>query len=472
MSRFGASLVAMAALLVLLAATDALGETTGAEKLKAAKTDFRVCAVINNLPFTNERGEGFDNKIAELLAKAEGKTLTYAWWSAPRGFVSHTLGRFDCDVVMGVPANYELTATTRPYYCSSYMAVTKAGVRMPVLDSSLAAKRIGVMVRTPPLDLLLRHHVEPLVYLPNSLDETSEAHRIVGDVAAGQTDAALAWGPIAGYFAARESTPLALRPIADTDPDLRFTFPISMGVRHQDHERLNRLNALIEQHQSEINAILKAYGVPLIENSAQCQPRQHEAALTPTAFVQPVADQQGGASTGTQPEAPAQQQPKPGNGAQSGASEITCNGPVKQDDIPKIGGGQSEKETTPPFTVKGNNVDKNTYLGWIRFAGFCERCHGTGGVGSALAPDLTKAMATLTRTQFDTIVSCGLIGNRGIGAMPAWGEDPNIAPYLAPLWSYLQARAKGGLGPGRPEELQQTANEQSGQQEKQPSSSQ
>jgi quinoprotein dehydrogenase-associated probable ABC transporter substrate-binding protein len=489
MSKFSASLVASAALTVLVA-TGARAEMTGTEKLKAAQTDFRVCAVLNNLPFTNQAGEGFDNKIAELLAKAEGKKLTYAWWRAPRGFVSHTLGRFDCDVVMGVPSNYELTATTRPYYCSTYVEVTKAGAPRPSLERPSAA-RIGVMVRTPPLGLLLSRHFDPQVYLPDTLDETSVAARIVSDVATGHTDAALAWGPIAGYFASKQQIPLAIRPIElPADANYRFTFPISMGVRHSDHERLRRLNALIEQHKPEIDAILKAYGVPLVENSAQCRPRPEEAAYrapTPAPLLQLAANQQSGASASGAPQQQAaspaangqqqaqntQQQAQntqaqgqqQGNQGQQQGSKISCNGPVKQDEIQRIGGGQQggQQQGGQPFTVQDGKVDPQTYKGWIRFAGFCERCHGTGGVGSAIAPDLTRFIPTLSEIQFKTIVTCGLTGDRGVGVMPAWGGNPNIEPYLDALWSYLQARTKGGLGPGRPQEIQTAQNQQSGQ---------
>ena len=103
--------------------------------------------------------------------------------------------------------------------------------------------------------------------------------------------------------------------------------------------------------------------------------------------------------------------------------------------------------------MQNGKADSKTYSGWVRFAAFCQVCHGTGGVGSAIAPSLTQALKTLNQRQFETIVSCGLKGNQGTGVMPAWGTNPNIEPYLEVLWAYLSARADGALGPGRPEKL-------------------
>jgi mono/diheme cytochrome c family protein len=120
-------------------------------------------------------------------------------------------------------------------------------------------------------------------------------------------------------------------------------------------------------------------------------------------------------------------------------------------DIERLASGSSAPKAA--YTVQGDNVDAKTYTGWLRFAAFCQTCHGTGGVGSAIAPDLTQALKSLNRRQFETIVSCGLKGNLCTGVMPAWGDNPNISPYIETLWVYLSARANGALGPGRPQKL-------------------
>jgi mxaJ protein len=432
----------------------AQGEMTGVEKLAAARTQFRVCAAPDNLPFSNRDGEGFDNKIAQLLAAAEGKPLVYAWWPLRRGFISNTLNRWECDVVIGVPTGYELAATTRPYYCSTYVGVQRAG-EPPALAGSEpgAAKRIGVMVQTPPLDLLLRHHVDPRVYLPIDPDGQTDPARIVDDVAAGRIDAAFVWGPLAGYFASREPTKLSVSPLtAPTDSDIRLSFPISVGVRHGDRARLDDLNALIDAHRTEINSILRNYGVPLVDDPAQCAPPQHAAEgpaaslLTPALEVAPTSGVPRIERIVEKTEQPSQK---------SETQTITCNGAVTLSEVQKLAAAAPPSSAAPPYRVRdGNKVDAKTYEGWIRFSAFCQQCHGMGGVGSALAPDLAQALKTLDEHQFRTIVSCGLKGNLGIGVMPAWQDNPNIDPYLDDLWAYLKARADGALGPGRPEKLQ------------------
>jgi mono/diheme cytochrome c family protein len=121
------------------------------------------------------------------------------------------------------------------------------------------------------------------------------------------------------------------------------------------------------------------------------------------------------------------------------------------EDIEKLAGGPSAPGKS--YTVQDGKVDATTYTGWLRYSAFCQACHGTGGVGSAIAPDLTQAMKSLDKRQFETIVSCGLKGNLGTGVMPAWADNPNIRPYIENLWAYLTARVDGALAPGRPQKL-------------------
>jgi mono/diheme cytochrome c family protein len=135
----------------------------------------------------------------------------------------------------------------------------------------------------------------------------------------------------------------------------------------------------------------------------------------------------------------------------SASDDINCKGAETMQDIQKLAGGSPASKA--PYSVQGGKIDAKTYTGWTRYAAFCQTCHGTGGVGSAIAPDLTQALKSLDKRQFETIVSCGLKGNLGTGVMPAWGNNPNIDPYIENLWIYLSARAEGALGPGRPEKL-------------------
>jgi mxaJ protein len=421
---------------ILVTAWPASAQSTGVQKLLAAQTEFRVCAAPDNLPFTNRAGQGFDNRIAQLLADAQGKKLSYTWWTAPRGLVSQTLDRWDCDMVLGVPADYELTSNTDPYYCSTYVEVTGASRPIRPLFAGASAGRVGVLVSTPPLDLMLRHHLMPRVYLP-AQDQGSNAGQIVRDVAAGRLDVGLVWGPVGGFFAARQSTALNVTRMTRSMDSERLAFPISIGVRHGDHERLVRLNRLIHTRADQIKAILRSYGVPLVEHSSECVPRR---AQNLTAFSGGPAAPMSAANylRVSDPEST-------GNSAQN-----LCNGVKTLSDVAKLDGAP---ETSKPYTVRGGKIDNDTYVGWTRFAVFCERCHGPGGGGSALAPDLATAVKGLNKRQFETIVRCGVTGNLGSGVMPAWGSNPNIMPYLDKLWDYLRARADGALGPGRPEPL-------------------
>jgi mxaJ protein len=334
------------------------GQMTGVEKLAAARTQFRVCAAPDNLPFTNRQGEGFDNKIAQLLATADGKPLVYAWWPQRRGFIHNTLNHWECDVVMGVPTGYELTATTRPYYCSTYVDVRSAGEPAVLAQSEPPPpKRVGVVVATPPLDLLLRHHIDPRVYLPNGDDHPGQ---IVDDVAAGRIDAALVWGPMAGYFVAREPRKLSFSPLeTPADHHIQLTFPVSLGVRHDDRARLDRLNALIAAHRAEIKAILTDYGVPLVDDPTQCSPAQHAAERTSRVMLKPALDV-AGASQAAEIEKIVENAGRPSSSQGSQTQDVNCKGPVTLPEVQKLGG---PPESGTPYQVADGKVDAKTYEG-------------------------------------------------------------------------------------------------------------
>jgi mono/diheme cytochrome c family protein len=274
--------------------------------------------------------------------------------------------------------------------------------------------------------------------------------QIVADVAGDKIDIALVWGPVGAYFAARQAAPLRTMALRDSaDPPARLAFPVSFGVRRGDKGRSAKIEGLARNAAAEIKAILAYEGVPLVDDPVQCDRMDQHAASEPAAMVQLVADTpstSGGGSAGVQ--TVAQQSDAPPKTAND---SIECNGTETTQDIEKLAGASSS--ATTPYAVQNGKVDATTYTGWVRYAAFCQSCHGTGGVGSAIAPDLTQALKTLNERQFDTIVSCGLKGNLGTGVMPAWGDNPNIRPYIGNLWAYLRARADGTLGPGRPQKL-------------------
>jgi mxaJ protein len=446
----------------LCSMTPAWAETTGQQKIEASKSEFRVCADPDNLPFTNQRGEGFENKIAEVLAQSANQPLAYYWWPERRDFVNKTLNAWECDVIIGVPKHDDMVRTTRPYYCSRYVTVHRPdqSITPSVLGTPEARSlRIGVVERTPPLDMLLQRNLDPIVYFTDYDDATNPPGRIVTDVATGKVDLALVWGPVGGYFARRQAVPLEIEALeGSADPRTRLTYPISFGVRRDDKARSARLEGLARERVSEIQAILSADGLPLLEDPDQCGPLLAQAERDPAppepapraqllmdattaaetagpAYVQKVADQTSSAQSATD-------------------DNITCTGTETMQDIQKLAVGSPTTEI--PYKVQNGAVDAKTYSGWIRFAAFCQTCHGTGGVGSAIAPDLAQALKSLNKQQFETIVSCGLKGNLGTGVMPAWGSNPNIHPYTDNLWDYLKARADGALGPGRPQKLSAT----------------
>jgi len=228
----------------------------------------RVCADPRNMPFSNQNGEGFENKLAELLASKLGKSLSYTWYPNSMGFVRNTLGSYKCDVIMGFPQGDDIAQVTNPYYATSYALVFKPGTGLDGVDSlsdpRLKDKRIGIVAGTPPSSIMIanglmsRAKPYPLV-IDTRVDSSAEA--MIEDIEGGTVDAGVLWGPMAGYFAMHANPKLAVVPL--TGP--RMTFRISMAVRHQDQEFKRLLNGLIQENQPEIDALLLNYGVPLLD---------------------------------------------------------------------------------------------------------------------------------------------------------------------------------------------------------------
>jgi len=274
--------------------TPAWAETTGQQRIEASRSEFRVCADPDNLPFTNRRGEGFENKIAELLALSANQPLAYYWWPERRGFVNNTLNAWECDVVIGVPAHDGAMRTTRPYYCSRYVMVQRPeqGVTPSFLGEQEARSlRIGVVERTPPLGMLLQRNLDPVVYFTNYGYVGNSPGQIVADVATGKIDVALVWGPVGDYFARRQAAPLQTMTFDDPgEPPARLAFPISFGVRRGDKERAARIERLMRERASEIQAILSDNGMPLADDPVQCAPLRQQAQIDPPSLAQRVVE--------------------------------------------------------------------------------------------------------------------------------------------------------------------------------------
>lgn len=238
-----------------------------------AAAPLRVCADPNNLPYTNSAGEGFENRLARLVARDLGTSVEYAWWPQRRSFIRNTLDAGRCDVVMGLPEGDHAVATTKPYYRSTYVFVTRRDARLHVRsfdDPALRTLSIGIQLidedgSSPPAHSLSRRGIVRNVR-GYSIFGDDGGNGLVSAVARGEVDLAAAWGPQAGYFAARQAVPLELVPVSPRVDGgfLPQTFAISMGVRRGDTNRLSILNHFIDTHRREIDKLLAEYHVPLV----------------------------------------------------------------------------------------------------------------------------------------------------------------------------------------------------------------
>jgi mxaJ protein len=233
----------------------------------------RVCADPDNLPYSKEDGSGFENRIAQLIADDFGVPLQYAWLPDRRGFVRKTMGAGLCDLIVGVPVQFERTMNTRPYYRSSYMLVEPAGDGAPpkdFFDPRLRQWRIGVqlvgddLATTPPGHALAGSGATRNVVGYPIPGEQPAAARMVQALDRGELDAAFVWGPQAGYYAQRAGRPLQLHyvPPPATLKQQPFSFAIAMGVRRGDQALRARLDDFIVRRRADIDRILADYGVP------------------------------------------------------------------------------------------------------------------------------------------------------------------------------------------------------------------
>ena len=244
----------------------------------ARARELRVCSDPNNLPYSNQRQEGYENRLAEMLAGDLHARLVYTWWPQHRGFLRNTLKAGTCDVVIGLPSSVELAWTTRPYYRSTYVFVSREdrGLAVKSFDDPVLRKlKIGVQMvgddgaNSPPAHALANRGIIDNITGYSVYGDYSQPNppaRIVEAVARGDVDLAVVWGPLAGYFAPRQKVPLALVPVFPQidRPFLPFVFDMSMGVRRGDEKLHAELEAFIERRQPEINALLDRYGIPRV----------------------------------------------------------------------------------------------------------------------------------------------------------------------------------------------------------------
>jgi quinoprotein dehydrogenase-associated probable ABC transporter substrate-binding protein len=254
-----------------------MGAVPGAAQVRpelVSSDRLRVCADPANLPFSNKARAGFENKIAEIVADELKLPLHYYWMPQGPGFVRNTLGSDLCDVIIGYAIDADLVDHTIPYYASTYALVTRpdsplAGVDH-LDDARLKASRLGVIAATPPVDHLLRLGLTEQAKTYALLVDrrfSSPAEEALADLAAGAIDAAILWGPIAGYFAQQAATPLRVTPLRDKSrPPLAFA--IGFGVRPNEPLWKHRLNAVIDKRRNDIEAVLKSFSAPLVPTDA------------------------------------------------------------------------------------------------------------------------------------------------------------------------------------------------------------
>jgi quinoprotein dehydrogenase-associated probable ABC transporter substrate-binding protein len=234
----------------------------------------RVCADPRNLPFSNEKGEGFENKLAELFAEKLQKKLDYMFFPQATGFVRMTLGAHRCDVIMGFPQGDELVQGTNPYYRTAYALVARPGSGLEDVaslgDERLKGKRLGIVAGTPPSTnmaangLMTNARPYPLM-IDTRIDSSAVA--MIKDLMAGEIDAGVLWGPMAGYYATQINPPLHVTPLVKETSGPRLAYRIGMGVRPADQNWKRQLNRLIQENQPAINKILLDFGVPLLDEN-------------------------------------------------------------------------------------------------------------------------------------------------------------------------------------------------------------
>jgi len=268
---------ALGCLIVACGSVAATAQSSEAGSLELVDPQvFRACGDPRNLPFSNDKGEGFENKLAELFATKLGKKLSYTYFPQATGFVRMTLGTYRCDTIMGFPQGDDQAQLTVPYYRTTYALVVKRGSGLEdvtaIDDPRLKDKRIGVVARTPPSTsmaingLLAKAKSYPL-FIDTRADSSAQA--MIDDLAKGDIDCGILWGPMAGYFAKQADPPLVVVPLTKETAGPPMTFRIGMAVRPADQEWKRTLNKLIMDNQEEINRLLISYNIPILdENNA------------------------------------------------------------------------------------------------------------------------------------------------------------------------------------------------------------
>lgn len=282
---------ARAAAALLLGAVAVLAALPAAAEEESPRKAFRVCQDPHNLPFSSAQRDGIENRIAEVFARDLGLPLQYYDFPNRLAFIRNTLRYklpgedWRCDVVLGVPEGFDQVSATKPYYRSTYALVFPRGKGLDAVHSGedflkldpavLSKLRIGVHDRSPAGKWLALHQlVDHAVVYPTMSPDTEHdpGQAVESDLVAGRIDAAILWGPMAGFAAKRQrEADLVVVPLA-SEPGVRFDYAMAMGVRYGEPQWKSQIEGLIERHRSDIQAILRDYGVPLVEAGTSGRP--------------------------------------------------------------------------------------------------------------------------------------------------------------------------------------------------------
>jgi quinoprotein dehydrogenase-associated probable ABC transporter substrate-binding protein len=234
---------------------------------------FSVCADPHNMPFSTDKGEGFENKVAELFANKLGNGVAYAWYPQATGFVRNTLVAHRCDVIMGAPQGDDMVQVTNPYYRTAYALVFKQGQGLEGVDTleepRLKGRRIGIVAGTPPGNNMatngLMANAKPYPLVVDTRVDSSAA-AMMRDLETGDIDVGVLWGPMAGYYARQARSPMTVVPLVKETTGPRLAYRIAMGVRFADQDWKRLLNRMIADNQPAINKLLLSFGVPLLDD--------------------------------------------------------------------------------------------------------------------------------------------------------------------------------------------------------------
>ncbi len=236
-----------------------------------SQTELRVCADPHDLPYSNQQQEGFENKIASLVAHDLGLKLSYTWFPDSQGFVRATLMQHRCDVVIGTVAGVDDMATTEPYYHTGYVMLTRKADNIDnprVSDWKIAGRRFGLVAATPPTELIINRNLMDQTSIYALMVDTrveQPAYQMVKDIAEGHVDVGLIWGPIAGFYVKHDHLPLHLAFLDPENAKVRMDYHIAMGVRQGDVDFRHKLNAVIAKEEPQILKILRDYNIPLLD---------------------------------------------------------------------------------------------------------------------------------------------------------------------------------------------------------------